>query len=448
VAPLTRWNCGLSKLLALLLSACVVLLTLALPSSSAVAQYPPVTITGPNDETTDDQTIPVDYAAFVFAITEAFDVSWECSLTGTTSRGPAGCTPGESMRYDELPDGGYTFSVTPVGGAVASTRTFTVDASISSGSSPTVGITSTPSAKTHTRTATFKFVSDPSDAPLRCWLDSRAPTNCHAEQSYGKRHPLGRGSHTFVVSAVGGSADSWTWTIKPKMQTNDTTTSSFPIPPVAGGGGGFLLLTATGILLYSRHRFHVRLELKAEDEAPHGPCHGDGWRCKKELTLTPARRHITYLPASATDAEGNEVARNFEGQVVDRLNDAVARYRRAPDDVEGLRAALLPVASSLVADFDVWLYDLPRVSRRIVLKAHLEGGKMETAFTPYRCEHGEWKPHKSWSHEFADERDEDVAATAHPLGDLSALVAYLASFVAQVDVQAERTPTARAVPYA
>jgi hypothetical protein len=222
--------------------------------------------------------------------------------------------------------------------------------------------------------------------------------------------------------------------------------SGFPIPAVLGGAGGLLFVSATGTFFF-RRRFRVQLELKAEDETPHGLCRGNGWRCKRELTLRPARRRITSLAASATDPDGNSIARSFEGEIVDQLNDAVARYRGAPEDVDELKIALLPIASSLTAGFDVWLQDMPRVSRTIVMKAHLEGGRMETAFTPYHCEHGEWKPHRKWSHEFADERDEDVAVTAHPQRDLTALVAHLAAFVAEVDVQAARSPEARAVPH-
>jgi hypothetical protein len=141
------------------------------------------------------------------------------------------------------------------------------------------------------------------------------------------------------------------------------------------------------------------------------------------------------------------MARNFEGEIVDQLNGAVAKYRSAPEDVDELKIALLPIASSLAAGFDVWLQSLPHVSRTIVIKAHLEGGKMETAFTPYHCEHGEWKPHRSWSHEFDDERDEDVAGIEYPLENLAPLVAHMSSFVTQVDVSARNVPTAGTVPH-
>jgi hypothetical protein len=450
--------------LALFVLGCLAVVAVLGLAESSLAELAQLTITGPDGATIDGTKVPTAAVTFTFATTNFQASSFTCLLTRADSplspipADPPDCSTiespstGGSVTYENLSNGPYVFKVDAYSTEpkpLTEQRTFTVNVvsgGTDGGRTPTVAIKKHPATSTQARTATFTFVAVPPDAHLRCWLDSRQPTDCVGEQSYGKTHQLRFGSHTFHIEAVGGGGDRWTWKIEP-ASAKHSTNSGFPFLPTAGGVTGFLVVTITGSLIYSRHRFRVRLQLKAEDEEPHGPCHGDGWRCKKELTLKPARRRITYLAASATDPDGTAVARNFECEAVDRLNDAVARYRHAPADVEELRRALLPIASSLRTSFDLWLSELPPASRRIVLKAHLEGGKMETAFTPYRCEHGEWKPHRRWSHEFADERDEDAAVTSHPGSDLTSFVAHLAGFVAQVDIQGERSPTARAVPH-
>lgn len=316
-------------------------------------------------------------------------------------------------------------------------------------------------------TAEFTFAA--TDAPYTCSLTGLAPsapaTAC--VQGSTLTYPgLTDGIYEFVVAAqVEDSNPTWTRTFAVSLPTVNTDsipstsdTTSAPTDtavvnpphhgnhpkstaPIAGGTAGGIVLAGTATLFLRRHRFRIRLELSAEDEKPEGRCHGGGWRCQKRLVLKPARRRITYLVAATSDDAGKTRAQRFDGELVDQLNDVVSRYRHSPHEHEELKLALLPIASALTARFDEWLLDLSGASRPIAIAAHLEGGKMATGFTPFHCEHGEWKTHRSWSHEFADERDETVGSVTHPRVDLRLFAAQLASFVALVDIP----PTGRAV---
>ena len=389
--PVRRCWCFL-KSRELLFSVLLVVLACLGFATAILAQSLDVQITGPNGATTDDATITRDQAEFSFTTPNPnLELLYNCTLTGpdTTAGETMPCTPGTTLSYALPSEGEYAFIVAQ---------------------SILAGTTSEP-----TQTRPFAFAA----------ATTTGATFSDTTSQPGTTTPDGPATD----QQSGGSPPLW---------------------PLAGLLGG-LLLGGTATFFWRQHRFRIKLEFEAKDEEPQGRCQRTegwkGWKCQKALAWEPSRRHITSLLVAATDQAGETLGTSFEGEVVEQLNDAVAKYRHAPDDIEELKLALLPVASGLVAGFDAWLRDHPGVSRQLVIKAQVVGGRVKATFTPFHCERGNWEPHRSWSRQLADERDEDVAVTAHPIGNFSAFVAHLASFVGRVDVQAERNPQAPAVPH-
>jgi hypothetical protein len=206
------------------------------------------------------------------------------------------------------------------------------------------------------------------------------------------------------------------------------------------------VVAAGALTLAARFRLRAkRLEwqLEASEEEPHGPCRA-GRHIQKELTLKPARRTIGHLDLRGHDRAGGAIGRRVEGHPVDGLNDSVREFRRERRISPELRVALLPVATALVSEIEEWLGPQAVDRQDVLLRAHLEGGKAEWKFTPWRCVRGEWKAGRSWTVEVADERDVAAARVSHPYPPHVAaevLLSQLSAFVAEVDVtHAQRPP--------
>jgi hypothetical protein len=163
--------------------------------------------------------------------------------------------------------------------------------------------------------------------------------------------------------------------------------------------------------------------------------------CHIELTLKPGRRALTAFELEARlDATTRT---RTERETADDFNAVVDRYRRNATADE-LRLALLPIGARLVRAVESWL---PSRAGEVAFGGRLEGGKLESKFTLYRCvgkpPETEWKKVDEWSIELADERVEHIGELELPLRaglSVELLVGQLAAFVGKVDVPEEEAP--------
>jgi hypothetical protein len=311
-------------------------------------------------------------------------------------------------------------------------------------------IVSSPSATTRRSVATLAFESVPAGLGFECSLDHAAYVPCTSPFTTAR---LRRGVHSFFVRSVGPAGRDATpaaasWTFLPVV---------LELPPTENGSGWMVpagiaaafLVAAGALTLAARFRLRGRRlewQLEASEGEPHGPCRA-GRHIQKELTLKPARRSIAHLELDARDARGDAIVRRVEGAPAGGLNDAVRTYRRDSRISPELRVALLPVATALVAELEGWLGPQDVDRQDVVVRAHLEGGKAEWKFTPWRCVRGEWKSGRSWTVEVEDERDVAAAAVSHPYPAPVAaevLLSQLSAFVAEVDVRHAQRPPERA----
>jgi hypothetical protein len=203
-----RRTCGLRKALALFVLGCLAVVAVLGLAESSLAELAQLTITGPDGATIDGAKVPTAAVTFTFATTNFQASSFTCLLTRADSplspipADPPDCSTiespstGGSVTYENLSNGPYVFKVDAYSTepkTLTEQRTFTVNVvsgGTDGGRTPTVAIKKHPATSTQARTATFTFVAVPPDAHLRCWLDSRQPTDCVGEQSYGKTHQL------------------------------------------------------------------------------------------------------------------------------------------------------------------------------------------------------------------------------------------------------------------
>jgi hypothetical protein len=376
------------------------------------------------------------------AVPEA--TSFECSLDGATF---AACASPQT--YTDLARTRHTFAVravTEVGSDPSpATAAWEVLAPTPQPRLPDTRIVTAPTATTHRARATLVFASVPAGATFECSLDGAAFVPCPTTSTTAA---LRRGQHRLAVRSVSPAGRDPTpalaaWTFVPVA-----------VVPADGGHSGWtlplvivaaLVVAAGALTLAARFRLRAkRLEwqLEAGEEEPHGPCRA-GRHIQKELTLKPARRSIGHLDLRAQDRAGGAIGRRVEGPPVDGLNDSVREFRRERRISPELRVALLPVATALVAEIEEWLGPQAVDRQDVLLRAHLEGGKAEWKFTPWRCVRGEWKAGRSWTVEVADERDVAAARVSHPYPPHVAaevLLSQLSAFVAEVDVTREQRP--------
>lgn len=311
---------------------------------------------------------------------------------------------------------------------------------------PDTRIVSAPTPTTHRATATLVFLSVPAGAAFECSVDGAAFVPCPATFTTA---PLRRGQHRLAVRSVSAAGRDPTpalavWTFVPLLVVpGDNGQSGWRLPLAIAAA---LVVAAGALVLAARFRLRARRlewQLEASEEEPHGPCRA-GWHIQKELTLKAARRSIAHLDIDARDNAGRAIGRRVEGAPVDALNDSVRAYRREHRVSPELRIALLPVASTLVAELEEWLGPQAVERQDVLIRAHLEGGKAEWEFTPWRCVRGEWKAGRSWTVEVEDERDVAAARVSHPYPPRVAaevLLSQLSAFVAEVDVtEAQRPP--------
>ncbi len=175
--------------------------TVAAPAPPGTA--PTVSITdGPGGSTTSTS------ASFGWT-TSGTVSSTVCSLDGAT---PAACS--SPAGYNGLAVGSHTFKVT-VGntyGNASATYNWTITAP-SSGSAPTVNVTSGPASGTLSTDASFSWTTSGVVVSTTCSLDGAVPVTCAPPKLYGG---LALGSHTFRVTAsnqYGSTTGTYTWTI-------------------------------------------------------------------------------------------------------------------------------------------------------------------------------------------------------------------------------------------
>ncbi len=386
-------------------------------------------------------TVRATTAVFTFSAVPSA-TSFECSLDGG-----AFATCASPQQYDGLARTRHTFAVravTEVGSdASPATAVWTV---LAPTPLPDTRIVSAPTLTTHRAAATLVFASVPVGGGFECSLDGRAFVPCPATYT---TQPLRRGRHRLAVRSVSGAGRDPTpavasWTFVPVV-----------VPATAGGGGGgwelpaaigaAALVAAAALALAARFRLRARRlewQLEASEEEPRGPCRA-GRRIQKELTLKPARRSIAHLDLAGRDDRGGPIGHRVEGEPVERLNDGVREYRRAHRISPELRVALLPVAVALVDELKEWLRAQAVARQDVLVRAHLEGGKAEWKFTPWRCVRGEWRAGRSWTVEVPDERDVAVAHVSYPYPPNVAaevLLSQLSAFVAEVDVTRTQRP--------
>ena len=342
--------------------------------------------------------------------------SFECSLDGATF---AACTSPQT--YTDLTRTRHSFAVRAVTEVGSDPSPATAAWEVLAPSPPPPGppdtrIVTAPTATTHRATATLVFASVPAGGGFECSLDGSAFAPCPATFTTAA---LSRGQHRIAVRSVSASGRDQTpalaaWTFVPVVT----------VPADTGGGGwklpvaiaAALVVAAAALMLAARLRLRARRlewQLEASEEEPHGPCRA-GRQIQKELTLKPARRSIAHLEVDARDNGGNRIAHRVEGPPVDGLNDGVRAFRRHHRISPELRVALLPVATALVTEIEEWLGPRAVDRQDVVVRAHLEGGKAEWKFTPWRCVRGEWKSGRSWTVEVPDERDVAAAHVSHP----------------------------------
>jgi hypothetical protein len=390
-------------------------------------------------------TVRTTTAVFTFsAVPEA--TSFECSLDGATF---APCASPET--YEDLARARHTFAVRAVTAVGSDPTPATAAWEVLApppppAAPPDTRIVTAPTATTHRATATLVFASVPAGATFECSLDGAAFVPCPATLTTAA---LRGGQHRLAVRSVSAAGRDPTpavasWTFVPVA-----------VVPQDGGGGGWrlpaaivaaLVAAAAALALAARFRLRARRlewQLEASEEEPHGPCRA-GRHIQRELTLKPSRRSIAHLDLDAQDRAGRAIGRRVEGAPVDGLNDSVRAYRGDRRISPELRVALLPVATALVTEIEEWLGPQAVDRQDVLVRAHLEGGKAEWKFTPWRCVRGEWKAGRSWTVEVEDERDVAAARVSHPYPPHVAaevLLSQLSAFVAEVDVtQAGRPP--------
>jgi hypothetical protein len=378
-------------------------------------------------------------ATLVFASIPA-GAGFECSLDG---RAFAPCP----ATYTTVPlgRGRHTLAVRSVSAAgrdptpVVATWTF-----VPRLRAPDTIIVRAPSGDTEERTALVSFRSPDRTARFECALDGDSFAFCQSPIQLSR---LDGGDHRLLVRArTAAGVDRTPAVAAWSVVADEAGVGGWKLP---AGIGAALVVAAGAITLAARLRLRARRlewQLEASEEEPHGPCEG-GRRIQKELTLKPARRTIAHLDVEGRDSRDRTLRRRVEGAPVDGLNDAVRSYRRDRRISPELRVALLPVATALFAEIEGWLGAQPVDRQDVLVRAHLEGGKAEWKFTPWRCVRGRWQSGRSWTVEVEDERDAAAAIVAHPYPSHVAaevLLSQLSAFVAEVDVTRAQRPPERA----
>ena len=189
---------------------------------------------GPPDPTSDGS------AEFAFSSDDEA-ATLACSLDG------GAYAPCDSpRRYSGLADGAHVFRVraTDRAGNVDATpaaRQWTVDSA-----PPQTTVTSGPSGRVNSRSATLTFTSDEAGATFTCSLDGSGYRECASPQTYTA---LADGAHTFDVRATdaAGNTDSSAadraWSVDPVVFSDDFESGDFsrwtqPAPHVAIDGAG------------------------------------------------------------------------------------------------------------------------------------------------------------------------------------------------------------------
>ena len=101
----------------------------------------------------------------------------------------------------------------------------------STGSAPTVSLTSTPSSSTTSTSASFSWSTTGTVSSTTCSLDGATPTSCSSPKSYSA---LATGTHTFrvtVSNAYASASASYTWTIGSGSTTSGAPTVRLTTKP-------------------------------------------------------------------------------------------------------------------------------------------------------------------------------------------------------------------------
>jgi hypothetical protein len=321
----------------------------------------------------------------------------------------AGFAFATSQSAGARPSGAVATSVPGVkviGGAVApsvSVATVTVTTTVSVPVPTTVSLVTTRTVQLGVAKETVTAPGATVTAPAGTVTATRTVTTSHAVAATRTV------TATNVVTTVNTvtrtltqtSATGWTWT---------------------AGGLALVAVLAAGTVgsLLRRSRRRAAWQLTASSDELPARCAGSGTYCKLDQRPKPGRRTVSSITVGGR-LEASE-------SVVGGVNDAVAVYRRNGPG-EDVRLALLPVADALHKQIAERFDDGGTVSA----DAHLTGGKLESAFTLYRCLGGVWVQQQRWTVEGDDERDVGIGELQLP-ASVERVTALLAAFVTGVDV--------------
>jgi uncharacterized protein YkwD len=147
-----------------------------------------------------------------------------CSLDGAF---PTACSTPTS--YSGLAVGSHSFLVTVSNSAGSNSVSYNWTVT-SSGTRPTVTLTSTPAASTTSTSASFAWTTTGSPTGTTCSLDGAFPSACSSPAAYSG---LAIGTHTFVVTVsngAGSNSASYSWTV---TSSGSAPTVSFSSTPTA-----------------------------------------------------------------------------------------------------------------------------------------------------------------------------------------------------------------------